>query len=54
MATREQVRQLLDGGLDYRAAARELRIPAGQAYMIATGVPRRRQRLDSRRGNGPA
>jgi Hemerythrin HHE cation binding domain len=39
MATREQVRQLLDGGLDYRAAARELRIPAGQAYMIATGVP---------------
>src|SRR5690242_10430034 len=39
MATREQVRQLLDGGLDYRAAARELRIPAGQAYMIATGAP---------------
>jgi hemerythrin-like domain-containing protein len=39
MATREQVRQLLDGGLDYRAAARQLRIPAGQAYMIATGVP---------------
>ena len=39
MATREQVRRLLDGGLDYQAAAQELRIPAGQAYMIATGVP---------------
>ena len=39
MATREQVRRLLDGGLDYRAVGRELRIPAGQAYMIATGVP---------------
>jgi hemerythrin-like domain-containing protein len=39
MATREQVRQLLAGGLDYQAAARELCIPAGQAYMIATGVP---------------
>ena len=39
MATREQVRQLLDSGLDYQAAGRELRIPAGQAYMIATGVP---------------
>lgn len=39
MATREQVRRLLAGGLDYEAAGRELRIPAGQAYMIATGVP---------------
>jgi len=39
MATREQVRQLLAGGLDYEAAGRELRIPAGQAYMIATGMP---------------
>jgi len=39
MATREQVRRLLADGLDYRAAGRELRIPAGQAYMIATGVP---------------
>jgi len=39
MASREQVRQLLAQGLDYRAAGRELRIPAGQAYMIATGVP---------------
>jgi hemerythrin HHE cation binding domain-containing protein len=39
MPTREQVRQLLDRGLDYEAVGRELRIPAGQAYMIATGVP---------------
>ncbi len=39
MATREQVRRLLDGGLDYQAAGRELGIPPGQAYMIATGVP---------------
>lgn len=39
MPTREQVRQLLDGGLDYEAAGRRLGIPPGQAYMIATGVP---------------
>lgn len=39
MATRDQVKELLAGGLDYQSAARELRIPAGQAYMIATGVP---------------
>lgn len=39
MATREQVRRLLASGLDYQAVGRELRIPAGQAYMIATGVP---------------
>src|SRR5581483_9931403 len=39
MASREQVRQLLAQGLDYRAAGRELRISAGQAYMIATGRP---------------
>jgi hypothetical protein len=38
MATREQVRRLLADGLDYQAAGRELGIPAGQAYMIATGV----------------
>jgi hemerythrin-like domain-containing protein len=37
--TREQVRQLLDGGLDYQAAGQRLGIPAGQAYLIATGVP---------------
>jgi hypothetical protein len=39
MPTREQVRQLLARGLDYEAAGRELHIPAGQAYLIATGVP---------------
>ena len=38
MATREQVRRLLASGLDYQAVGRRLRIPAGQAYMIATGV----------------
>jgi hemerythrin HHE cation binding domain-containing protein len=37
--TREQVRRLLDSGLDYQAAGRELGIPPGQAYLIATGVP---------------
>jgi hypothetical protein len=37
--TREQVRRLLDAGLDYQAAARELGIPPGQAYLIAAGVP---------------
>jgi hypothetical protein len=37
--TREQVLKLLGDGLDYEDAARRLSIPAGQAYMIATGVP---------------
>jgi hypothetical protein len=36
--TKEQVRELLGEGLDYAAAGRKLGIPAGQAYMIATGV----------------
>ncbi len=39
MPTREQVRRLLDEGLDYQAAAAKLGIPPGQAYMIVTGVP---------------
>jgi Hemerythrin HHE cation binding domain len=39
VATREQVRKLLGDGLDYRAVGRKLDIPAGQAYLIATGVP---------------
>ncbi len=39
MPTREQVRRLLDDGLDYQAAARKLGIPPGQAYLIATGIP---------------
>jgi hemerythrin HHE cation binding domain-containing protein len=37
--TREQVRRLLDDGLDYQAAAARLGISPGQAYMIVTGVP---------------
>jgi hypothetical protein len=37
VVSRQQVRALLDGGLDYQAAADQLGIPAGQAYLIATG-----------------
>lgn len=33
------MRKLLDQGLDYSSAASELGIPAGQAYLIATGRP---------------
>lgn len=39
MPTRDQVRELLDRGHSYETAARELHIPAGRAYMIATGRP---------------
>lgn len=39
MPSREQVRELLDQGLDHAAAGRRLGIPAGLAHMIATGVP---------------
>lgn len=39
MPTREQVRALLDERLDYSTAAQRLGIPAGQAYLIATGRP---------------
>jgi hypothetical protein len=39
MATRAQVEALLDQGHSYETAARELGIPAGQAFMIATGLP---------------
>lgn len=39
MPTREQVRQLLDDGMDYEAAGQRLGIPPGQAYLIATGMP---------------
>lgn len=39
MATREQVGALLRGGLDYVAIGRALGIPAGQAYLTATGLP---------------
>jgi hypothetical protein len=37
--TRAQVTKLLDGGHDYESVARELGIPPGLAYMIATGRP---------------
>ena len=37
MASREQVRALLDRGLDYQAVGRRLGISPGQAYLIATG-----------------
>jgi hemerythrin-like domain-containing protein len=37
--TREQVLRLLGDGLDYEDVGRRLGIPAGQAYLIATGVP---------------
>ena len=39
MPTREQVCGLLGTGLDYAGAAERLGIPAGQAYLIATGRP---------------
>jgi hypothetical protein len=39
MATRAQVSELLDLGHSYETAARALQIPAGQAFMIATGLP---------------
>jgi hypothetical protein len=39
VTTRAQVLELLEQGHTYETAARELRIPAGQAYMIATGLP---------------
>jgi hypothetical protein len=37
--TRAQVKKLLDSGLTYEMAARELGIRPGLAYMIATGRP---------------
>lgn len=39
MPTREQVLVLLDSGHTYEMAGRELGIPAGRAFMIATGLP---------------
>jgi hypothetical protein len=39
MPTREQVLALLDEGHSYETAARVLHVPAGQAYLIATGQP---------------
>jgi hypothetical protein len=37
--TRAQVKELVDSGLTYEMAARELGIRPGLAYMIATGRP---------------
>jgi hypothetical protein len=39
VATRDQVLGLLELGYSYETAARELKIPAGLAFMIATGLP---------------
>jgi hypothetical protein len=39
MATRAQVSELLGRGHSYESAGKELHIPAGQAFMIATGLP---------------
>jgi hypothetical protein len=39
VATRDQVLELLRAGHDYGAAGQRLGIPAGQAYLIATGRP---------------
>jgi hypothetical protein len=37
--TREQVRRLVAAGHDYAEVGRSLGIPAGQAYLIMTGMP---------------
>ena len=39
MPSRDQVRQLREQGYDYPEIARRLGVPAGQAYLIGTGVP---------------
>jgi hypothetical protein len=39
MPSREQVNALLEEGHTYETAARELKIPAGLVFMIATGLP---------------
>ncbi|HXB15216.1 MAG TPA: hypothetical protein VNV44_05685 [Solirubrobacteraceae bacterium] len=39
MATRTQVMQLLSDGHSYETAAAELGISAGEAFMVATGLP---------------
>lgn len=39
MATRKQVRDLLESGLDYAEIGRRLGIPAGLAHLIGTGLP---------------
>jgi len=37
--TREQVRALVEQGLDYETIGARLGVPAGQAYLIGTGMP---------------
>lgn len=39
MPSRTQVQRLLADGLDYEEAGRRLGVPAGQAFLIATGLP---------------
>ncbi|HET6917679.1 MAG TPA: hypothetical protein VFH56_16450 [Acidimicrobiales bacterium] len=39
MPTRSQVLESIGADCDYESAATPLRIPAGQAYLIATGLP---------------
>ena len=39
MVTRAQVLGLVEGGRTYEQAGADLGIPAGQAYLIATGLP---------------
>jgi hypothetical protein len=39
MVTRAKVLELLRSGESFESAARRLGVPAGQAYMIATGIP---------------
>jgi hypothetical protein len=39
MATRAQVIELIEAGHSYETAAKELGIPPGLAFMIATGLP---------------
>jgi hypothetical protein len=39
MPTKDQVLELLDQGHSYETAGRALDVPAGQVFMIATGLP---------------
>lgn len=39
MPTRDQIRALVQQGHDYPAIGQRLGVPAGQAYLIATGMP---------------
>ncbi|MFB7461143.1 hemerythrin domain-containing protein [Streptomyces sp. NPDC056188] len=39
MPSRSQVQRLLADGLDYEEAGHRLGVPAGQAFLIATGLP---------------